>query len=206
VKPVSLTVIKVGGSLLDWPLLPERLTAFLDASQDGGRVDRIVLIAGGGPAVDVIRALDQIHRLGDETAHQLALHALDLTGTILATLLPGSILVDRIESLVEVWKREAIPILAPRKVLDEIDLARSDPLPSSWEVTSDTIAARVAVHLEAECLVLLKSAPVPASSTLDEAVRLGLIDRVLPEVARSLTRVEYLNLRGPSLEPCLLIP
>jgi len=206
VKPVSLTVIKVGGSLLDWPLLPERLTAFLDASQDCGRVDRIVLIAGGGPAVDVIRALDQIHRLGDETAHQLALHALDLTGTILATLLPGSILVDRIESLVEVWKREAIPILAPRKVLDEIDLARSDPLPSSWEVTSDTIAARVAVHLEAECLVLLKSAPVPASSTLDEAVRLGLIDRVLPEVARSLTRVEYLNLRGPSLEPCLLIP
>ncbi len=212
-KPASLAVIKVGGSLFDWPLLPARLTVFLDAIEERGRGDRPVLIAGGGLAVDAIRTLDEIHRLGDDTAHQLAMRALDLTAMILAALVPGSIVIDRIESLTEVWKASSIPILSPRRVLADIELAHHNALPASWEVTSDTIAARVAVHLEAECLILLKSAPWPASSnshdassTLEDAARLGLVDSMLPAAARSLLRVEYLNLRGPSLEPRLLLP
>ena len=52
----------------------------------------MVLIAGGGPAADVVRVLDRIHGLGDETAHRLALHAMDLTAIILAELLPGTVL------------------------------------------------------------------------------------------------------------------
>ena len=35
----------------------------------------------------MVRGLDQIHGLGDETAHRLALHAMDLTAIVLAAAL-----------------------------------------------------------------------------------------------------------------------
>ena len=49
----SLTVIKVGGSLFDWPELPRRLTELIDARQAADRDERLVLIAGGGAAADL---------------------------------------------------------------------------------------------------------------------------------------------------------
>jgi 5-(aminomethyl)-3-furanmethanol phosphate kinase len=206
VTPASLTVVKVGGSLFDWPLLPSRLTAFLKATHERGGASRIVLIAGGGAAVDMIRSLDRIHRLGDQAAHELALHALDLTAKVLASMVSGTVPVDRIELLSEVWNRGLIPILAPRRMLGENAHYEHDRLPASWEVTSDTIAAWVAIYLHAERLVLLKSKSLPAASTLDDAARDGLVDPMLPTAARSLARVEYLNFRDLSSEPCVLVP
>jgi len=202
----TLAVVKVGGSLFDWPELPRRLPAFLDARRTIAPPERTVLIAGGGRTVDVVRALDQIHGLGDECAHQLALHALDLTAIILAALVPGSTLVDRIDSLAGAWNARSIPILAPRKSINEFDRTGTDPLPASWHVTSDAIAARLAVAMGADCLILLKSAPLPAKASRQDAVRLGLVDPMLPAVARSLARVEYVNLRERAPNPRPLLP
>ena len=96
----DLAVIKVGGSLLDWPELPGRLIGLSrHAASSQTTVNDAVLIAGGGAAADWIRCLDQIHGLGDVAADRLAVHALDLTAAILAELLPGSIMVDRLEML-----------------------------------------------------------------------------------------------------------
>jgi len=206
VTPSTLAVVKVGGSLFDWPELPRRLATFLDARRTIVPPARTVLIAGGGPTVDVVRALDQIHGLGDECAHQLALHALDLTAVLLAALVPGSILVDRIESLACAWNAPSIPILAPRKSINELDRTGRDPLPASWLVTSDAIAARLAVAARADCLILLKSAPLPDTASRQDAAQLGLVDPMLPAVARSLARVEYVNLRDWPLNPRLLPP
>ena len=69
-------VIKVGGSLFDWPGLPAALTRYLDARRSEAR---LAVIAGGGPAADIVRNLDRVHGLGEELSHQLALHALQLT-------------------------------------------------------------------------------------------------------------------------------
>jgi len=200
-RPI-LAVIKVGGSLLDWPELPGRLAEFLNGRRASMPAERTILIAGGGPAADLIRGLDRIHGLGDQTAHLLALHALDLTAILLASLLPGSSPVDRIEALSTAWDAGVVPILVPRPILSAIDRSGSgfDPLPASWDVTSDTIAARVAVYLEAECLILLKSASLPVGTSRAAAAQLGLVDPILPVVARALPRVAYLNLREPAAE------
>jgi aspartokinase-like uncharacterized kinase len=164
------------------------------------------LIAGGGSAVDVLRTLDRVHGLGDVPAHHLALQALDLTATILAALIPGTLVVDRLGALPDAWGARSIPILAPRRSIIEIDRARPDPLPASWDVTSDSIAARLADHLGARCLILLKSAALPNGASRGDAARLGLVDPILPATARSIPRIEYLNLREPALEPSLLPP
>ena len=204
----SLAVIKVGGSLLDWPELPRRLIEFLDGRRASVPAERTILIAGGGPAADLVRTLDRIHGLGDQTAHLLALHALDLTAILLAAILPGASPVDRVEALSNAWDAGLVPILVPRPILSAIDRSGSglDPLPASWDVTSDTIAARIAVYLKAECLILLKSASLPLGTNRDDAARLGLVDPILPIVSRALPSVAYLNLRGPAAQPQVLPP
>ena len=65
----------------------------------------------------------------------------------------------------------------------------------SWDTTSDSIAARIALHLAADRLILLKSAQLPAGTVRHEAARLGLVDPIFPTAARSLVLVEYVNLR-----------
>jgi aspartokinase-like uncharacterized kinase len=186
--------IKVGGSLFDSPDLPGRLSSYLEGRQAGG--ERLVVLAGGGGAADLIRDLDRTFGLGDLRAHRLALRSLDLTAHILAELVPGLDVVDELSALDDAWSRGRIPVLAPRRWLDEVDAPSADPLPPSWDVTSDAIAARVAVALGAEELVLLKSAPLPPGIDRREAARLGLVDPVFPAVARTLRRVVYLNLRA----------
>jgi aspartokinase-like uncharacterized kinase len=200
----SVTVLKVGGSLFDWRELPRRFAEIIEHRRSVNRTERCVLIAGGGPAAELIRALDKVHHLGESTAHQLALHAMDLTAVILTELLPGTIAVQSLDALTVCWSAGKIPVLAPRLVLAEIDRSEDEPLPESWDVTSDSIAARLAVHLAADCVVLLKSADISAVETRAEASRAGFIDPMFPIVARPLSRVEYINLRELEAEPRVL--
>jgi aspartokinase-like uncharacterized kinase len=200
----ALAVVKVGGSLFDWAELPERLTAYLEMRRMAGHREHAILIAGGGPAADWIRSVDQIHHLGDVVADRLALRALDLTAAFLAEVLPQAPCIDRLEMLELSPHSRTCTILSPRCALSEIERSGASPLRASWDVTSDAIAARIAVHLEAQSLVLLKSTPLPAHATRGEAARLGLIDPVFPFVARLISNVEYINLRSDPLEHRLL--
>jgi 5-(aminomethyl)-3-furanmethanol phosphate kinase len=200
----ALAVIKVGGSLFDWPELRGRLTAYLELRRDTDAAEHAVLIAGGGRAADWIRSLDQIHGLGDVAADRLAVHALDLTSAFLAELLPGSLIVDRLEMLEATCHSRSITILSPRHALAEIKRRGASPLRASWDVTSDAIAAWIAVHLDARSLILLKSAGLPEGFTRQDATRAGLVDPTFPSVACSILQVEYVNLRSHPLESRLL--
>jgi aspartokinase-like uncharacterized kinase len=189
------TVLKLGGSLLDWPELPRRLSADLDARRSQG--DRLVLIVGGGRAADLVRELDRLHALGDDRAHRLALRALDFTAYTLSLLVPGLEVVSGRETLQRLWKTGLIPVLTPRAFLDTEDDGTDNPLPRDWDVTTDSIAARMAERLGAWALVLFKSAPLPSGTDRREAARLGLVDPAFPNLARGLSRVFYRNLRDP---------
>lgn len=184
-------VVKVGGSLLDWPGLPSRLAEYLACRRD----DRLVVVVGGGRAADVVRELDRVHTLGDERSHRLALHALDLTAHLLAALVPGLVVVERLEDLAAVWDTGQVAVAAPRSILDQVEARSGSLLPRSWEVTSDSIAATVAAHLGCGELVLMKSAPLPPWADRREAARLGLVDPYFCQAARTLDRIDYLCLR-----------
>ncbi len=198
-----LTVIKVGGSLLAWPELPGRLASLLSVEADRG--SRVVLIVGGGPAADFVRTLDAMHEFGDQAAHRLALHALDFTAELLARLLPGSRVVHRLLELPSAWHAGWRPILAPRVYLEEVDERRPDRLAFSWDVTSDTIAARVALDLKADRLLLLKSVSASEAMTRAEAAEAGLVDPSFPGAAQALERVEVVGFRDASIKPRALM-
>ncbi|WP_435016512.1 uridylate kinase [Tundrisphaera sp. TA3] len=188
-----MVVIKVGGSLLDWPGLPARL-----AAEVAGR--EAVLLAGGGRFADALRDLDRVHGLGERRSHALALRVLDLTAKILADLVPGSEVVDDPDAISDARRRGRVPVLAPRRFLDADD-ARPDALPHAWTTTTDAIAARVAVRLGADELVLLKSAGLQDGVGLEDAARLGLVDPEFPRAADGLPLIRLVNARDPGGTP-----
>ncbi|MHB1556764.1 MAG: uridylate kinase [Isosphaeraceae bacterium] len=195
-RPVS--IVKVGGSLLDWPELPGRLAAFLDERRQTDPAVLDVLLCGGGPFAETVRRLDGLHRLGDYAAHRLAIQAMDLASTVLLCLLPGAAGVDRLRALGPGWPSDEIPLLVPSVVLDELEASHPNPLPASWDVTSDSIAAWIAGTVRARSLVLLKSADLPPRPTREAAARLGRVDPFFPLISAAVASVEYLNLRDPS--------
>ena len=191
----SITVVKVGGSLYDLPDLGVRLSRWL---VENSASNRVVLVPGGGSVVDAICHLDRCHGLGEETSHWLALRALTVNAHFLAALLPqSSVHGDGVE-LHRAWNNNQLPILDAHEFALR-DEARPGRLPHCWTVTSDALAARVAVVLRASRLVLLKSTTIPEDMDWTETARRGEVDDVLPEILREEPElhVRTVNLRRP---------
>jgi len=182
-------VAKVGGSLFDLPDLGDRLRVWLSALEDRP----VVFVPGGGAAADAIRSLDRTHRLGETTAHWLALRVLTVNAHFLSSLLGADVI------------PAPTPLNARIAVLDPYAFCRGDEgrtgaLEHSWRVTSDSLAARAASMVGRE-LVLLKSTNLPDGMAWTDAARAGLVDETFAKiVADSHVRVSWVNLRGADFE------
>lgn len=137
-------VIKVGGSL---SRRPEALRGLMAALEALARPRTLVVVPGGGPFAEAVRRADRRFALGDSPSHWMAILAMDQYAYLLAHLAGGAALV-RGRGEVAAGR---LNVLAPSSWL-----GRADPLPHSWGVTSDSIAAWVARQLRAKMLVLLK--------------------------------------------------
>jgi 5-(aminomethyl)-3-furanmethanol phosphate kinase len=184
---MNWTIVKVGGSLYDWPKLGERLRAWLNARN----AERVLLVPGGGATADAIRSLDRVHHLGEEASHWLAIRALSLNARFLQTLLPDAELVS--DPLVETpWLGvlDAFPFFAA-------DEERADHLPHVWCVTSDSLAMRLAVVLQARELILLKSRDWTGDDW-PHAMEAGVVDAYFGEALKQASPVlqtRVVNLR-----------
>lgn len=191
-----IVVIKVGGSLLDWPLLPDRLSQCLRLF-DGAKV---AMIVGGGQAADLVRSFDQTHGLGETRAHALALDSLTLTSRLMAMLIPDCEVVETLAEIERVWSRQKLPIFAPGVFMMSVDPNLADPLPKTWQTTTDSIAARVARTIAADRLVLLKSDSLPTDQTREQAALAGYVDSNFPRASRSFSTIGVINLRAEPLQ------
>ena len=78
-----MIVVKVGGSLYEHPLLGPGIREYLQSLPEP-----ILLVPGGGDFANLVRQLDALHELGDETSHWLALHSMNLAGEFLNDVIP----------------------------------------------------------------------------------------------------------------------
>ena len=140
-------VLKVGGSLGRGAGLAGLGQAL---GQLAGR-SRLLVVPGGGVFADLVREQYRIHRLGEVAAHRMALLAMDQFGCLLAEGAPGSVNTPDLDVARQVAARGGLPILLPARLLIE-----ADPLPNSWQVTSDSLAAWIAGRVGAPRFVLLK--------------------------------------------------
>jgi aspartokinase-like uncharacterized kinase len=183
-------VVKVGGSLFDLPGLASRLAALLRVLERR----EIVLVAGGGFAAQFVRILDRDHRLGEETSHWLALRSLSLTAHALAAILPRSAVVGRVSECPRVWQAGGLPVLDPFTFAKD-DEGRPGALPHRWDVTSDSLAARVAGVMGARELILLKSVTIPPEMGWAEASQCGLVDAYFAKAVGKSPSARAVNLR-----------
>ena len=153
------SVFKVGGSLLAYPeLLVSTVAAIVDASVNA----RVAIVPGGGPFADAVRDADRRFHLDDGSAHWMAVLAMDQYAHMLAGM--------RTELTIATSEREVesaiasgrIPVIAPYRWLRD-----TDPLPHTWDVTSDSISAWIASALGAKHLVLVKPPGAAGEDALD---------------------------------------
>ena len=142
------TVFKVGGSLLAYPdLLASTLNAIVEASMHA----RVAIVAGGGPFADAVRDADDRFHLADDAAHWMAVLAMDQYAHLLASMRAELTLAASEHDVKSAIASGHIPVVAPYRWLRD-----ADPLPHTWDVTSDSISAWVASTLGASQLVLVK--------------------------------------------------
>ncbi|MBX6364753.1 MAG: uridylate kinase [Gemmatimonadetes bacterium] len=164
-------VLKLGGSLAGCARLDALLETLGELARDGRR---LVVVPGGGPFADVVRRECRFRDPGASAAHWMAILAMDqlarlLVGRLAARGGPAALAHSR-AGIHHALARRRLAVLAPFRWL-----RAADPLPHSWDVTGDSIAAWVAARLGAPRLVLLKS--------VDGVV--GADGRVLPVVERA---------------------
>lgn len=172
-SPAALTVVKIGGSLLGSPRLDRVIRAIIAAWHA-----RPVIVAGGGPFADAVRATQKAVGFDDGLAHRLALDAMASVATILANRHPMLMTVDRPNRIPDVHRAGCVPVWRPVHLQE----GRAD-IPESWDVTSDSLALWLATQLGADLIVLVKSAD-PLSCRPEALAEAGVVDRAFPMFAR----------------------
>jgi aspartokinase-like uncharacterized kinase len=154
----GLTVVKLGGSHAFSPLLARWLAAI------GKAAGQVVVVPGGGPFADAVRAAQPLMGIYDAAAHDMALMAMAQYGRGLTSLAPGFDYADTLDALREAVARRRVPVWSPWPML------RGHPdIPRSWDVTSDSLAVWLASALDASGVVLIKHRASPAEGLVDAA-------------------------------------
>lgn len=199
-------VIKLGGSLAV-PRAPsgEELTVGTSASpaaaeplthvhtrQEGGSaplsrwlgviaeaVRPVVVVPGGGAFADTVRSEQKRLGFSDEAAHFMAILAMHQTGTMLLDMQPRRLVPASTEAeLRGALGRGDIPVWMA------LGMVIADPhLPRDWSVTSDGLAAWLALQLRIPEVWLVKSRTVAAEPTLSALASEGVVDPVFADLA-----------------------
>ncbi|HEV8646815.1 MAG TPA: aspartate kinase [Burkholderiales bacterium] len=160
-------VVKLGGSLANSEELPRWLEVIATAG-----AGKVVLVPGGGPWADEVREAQRREGFDDRVAHRRALRAMEQYGRVLAAMRPEFVAVDSIAAICEVLKKNQVPIWMPYEIV-----VADSSIPESWDVTSDSLAARLARKLNASVLLLVKSfAITEPQPCIEELVRRGWVD------------------------------
>ncbi len=138
-------VVKIGGGLLRDQGLEGLRRGCAEAIELAARRP-VLVVPGGGPFADAVRAVDEQVGFEDATAHELALRAMDQLGVLLGRLLPAA------EFVADLVAPRALGLLEAARAF----AGRAD-VPASWTVTSDSLAVLAAAAIGADEAILLKS-------------------------------------------------
>jgi len=155
----SALVVKLGGSLL------HRVPGLVRELQEAERP--MLLVPGGGPFAEQVRELG----LDGDEGHWMAVAGMEQYGWFIAS--------QGVETTDHLVVGTGVSVLLPYRAIRE-----ADPLPHTWDVTSDTIAAWVAATLHLD-LLLVKS-----------------VDH-LTVGGRPVTLIDHPD-RCPEVDPCLI--
>ncbi len=143
---VPALVVKLGGSHATHAALRPWLCAIAAAA------GAVVLVPGGGPFADAVRALQPRLGFDDRTAHAMALLAMAQFAQFLIGLAPALAPADGPAAIAAALAAGRVPVWLPPP-----GLGAAEGIAPSWEVTSDSLALWLAGELAAPALLLVKA-------------------------------------------------
>ncbi len=147
-------VVKLGGSLYN--MVPDLVPLLLSSARP------LFIVPGGGMFADIVRKC----RVDGDSAHWMAIASMDQYGWYIASC--GI----RATALLQVPEKPVV-------FLPYCGLQQHDPLPHSWDVTSDTIAAWIAGFLGLDLLLLKSVDGVLENGSLIEQVNIPVKTEVV---------------------------
>jgi 5-(aminomethyl)-3-furanmethanol phosphate kinase len=181
----GLTVIKLGGSLSR----SDALLNCLDALEKNYQGSAAVIVPGGGAFADQVRLAQQHWQFDDTTAHHMALLAMQQMALMLKGLKPGFTIAYTIGAIHDQLSRKKTVIWSPD--IGELDNAG---IAASWDITSDSLAAWLAKTLSATELILIKSAAINGSLSLDQLAEQDIVDKAFCDfVAQAAFKTRLIN-------------
>ena len=164
---MTVWVVKLGGSLANSEELPRWLDVITTAGEG-----KVVLVPGGGPWADEVRAAQKREGFDDRTAHRKALRAMEQYGKVLAGMRANLVPAASIAEIGEALRNGQVAVWMP------YEMVVADPsTPESWDVTSDSLAAWLAKQLNASALLLVKSVKIDGPQPgIEDLMRRGWVD------------------------------
>jgi dihydroneopterin aldolase len=163
------TVVKVGGSFARYKRLGELVAAL---ERGAGRT---IVVPGGGPFADLVRAEQRRTGADDRTAHRMALLAMASFGYALAGRAPLLVPASSQLAIAAALGRHAVPVWLPLDILD----GRAD-IRENWAMTSDSLSIWLAAEVSAARLIFLKRGRLPQAPTATALSAAGLLDPLAP--------------------------
>ena len=163
------TVVKVGGSFCRFPRLAEMVAA-LEAG-----AGRTIVVPGGGPFADCVRAEQKRVGFDDATAHRMALLAMAQFGFVLASFSPVLVPACGVEEVRKALADGKVPVWLPLQLIEG-----HPDVPETWNMTSDSLAAWLAGRLGARRLLFVKRVSTPPSMKAADLVTEGILDPLVP--------------------------
>ena len=131
----------------------------------------VVIVPGGGAFADQVRLSQQRWQFDDITAHGMAILAMQQMALLIKGLKGNFSIARSVSEIRKQLHQQEILIWSPDIV--ELDNAA---IQATWDITSDSLAAWLAKALSATELILVKSANIDASLSLQQLAKQDIID------------------------------
>ncbi len=163
-----MRIVKLGGSLMqDKAFLIQSLNILAKQTKD-----KIVIVPGGGDFANQIRSLQQQWNFNQETAHQMAILAMQQMALLFKSINQSLSVANTVTKIQQRLTHHSIVIWSPE--IKELD---SSNIKASWDITSDSLSAWLAEQLNAKELIVVKSAKIPTKTNVVAMQKQGLLDK-----------------------------
>ncbi len=159
-------VIKLGGSLEQSKQLIDCLGCIANNVKD-----HIIIVPGGGLFSEHVRQSQQQWQFNDVIAHEMAILAMQQMALLFHSLQPGFQCLNTVKDIQSQIKKNAPIIWSPK--ICELNKAG---IQASWDITSDSLAAWLAMQLHANQLSLIKATRIP-NADMTQLIELGIVDK-----------------------------
>ncbi|MDI1292859.1 MAG: uridylate kinase [Methylobacter sp.] len=183
-----MIVIKLGGSLSR----SDALINCLNVVEKNYHGRAVVIVPGGGAFADQVRLAQQQWQFNDNTAHRMALLAMQQMALMFNGLKPNFAVVENIAAIKHPVNRNKTVIWSPD--ISELDNAG---IAASWDISSDSLAAWLGQTLSATELILIKSAVIDAELSLQQLAEQHIIDEAFCDfVAKAVFKTCIINAKN----------